>query len=181
MRSKYELNEIVPSEKDAYFRNQLIHGHVHDMGAAMLGGVAGHAGLFSTSHDLAILMQMLLNGGDYGGRTFLKPQTVHEFTTRYKYSTRRGIGFDMKQLNLSKYENMSEYASVSTFGHLGFTGTCAFVDPEHNLVYILLSNRTFPTMENNKFGKENYRPRIQSAIYKSIEDFVAPVSTNKKS
>jgi beta-glucosidase-like glycosyl hydrolase/CubicO group peptidase (beta-lactamase class C family) len=175
-KESFKTTEIVPSEKDSYFRNQVIHGHVHDMGAAMLGGVSGHAGMFTTSHDLAILMQMLLNGGNYGGKTYLSPQTIMEFTTRYKYSTRRGVGFDMKQLDLSKYENMSEYASVSTFGHLGFTGTCAFVDPEHNLVYILLSNRTFPTMENNKFGKKNYRPRIQSTIYKSLEDFVAPVN-----
>ncbi len=176
-KDRYSIKKIVPSEKDAYFRNQVIQGHVHDMGAAMLGGVSGHAGLFSTSEDLAILMQMLLNGGNYGGTYYFSPQTVMEFTTRYKYSTRRGIGFDMKQLDLSKYENMSEYASPSTFGHLGFTGTCAFVDPEHNLVYILLSNRTYPTMENNTFGKKNYRPRIQSAIYLSMEDFVAPIST----
>ena len=177
-KEKFKISEIIPSEKDSYFRNQVIEGHVHDMGAAMLGGVSGHAGLFSTTKDMAILMQMLLNGGEYGGRSYISPQTIMEFTSRYKYSTRRGIGFDMKQLDLSKYENMSEYASTSTFGHLGFTGTCAFVDPEHNLVYILLSNRTYPTMENNKFGKKNYRPRIQTVIYKSLEDFVAPVSTS---
>jgi CubicO group peptidase (beta-lactamase class C family) len=174
-KEKFALSNIVPSEKDSYFRNQVIHGHVHDMGAAMLGGVSGHAGLFSNSHDLAILMQMLLNGGYYGGKEYMSPQTVLEFTSRYQYSTRRGVGFDMKELDLSKYENMSEFASVSTFGHLGFTGTCTFVDPEHNIVYVMLSNRTYPTMENNKFGKKNYRPRIQSVIYNSLEDYVAPI------
>jgi len=178
-RQRFDLNSIVPSEKDSYFRNQIVHGYVHDMGAAMLGGVSGHAGLFSTTHDLAIMMQMLLNGGHYGGRSYVSPKTIMEFTSRYQYSTRRGIGFDMKELNEKKHENMSEFASVSTFGHLGFTGTCAFVDPEHDIVYIMLSNRTYPTMENNKFGKKNYRPRIQSVIYKSLKDYVAPVKATE--
>lgn len=167
-RKTYSLQQIVPSERDNYFRNQTIHGHVHDMGAAMLGGVAGHAGLFSNSHDLGIIMQMLLNGGYYGGISFLEPSTIVEYTTRYRNSTRRGIGFDMKQLNKKKHKNMCEEASAETFGHLGFTGTCAFVDPKHNLVYIMLSNRTYPSMENNKFGRKNYRPRIQSVLYSAL-------------
>lgn len=167
-RNAIPLKEIVPSEKDNYFRNQVIKGYVHDMGAAMLGGVSGHAGLFSSSYDLGILMQMLLNGGYYGGESYFKPKTVIEFTTRYPASTRRGIGFDMKELDESKYENMSPLASASTFGHLGFTGTCVFADPENELVYVLLSNRTYPTMENNAFGRKNFRPRIQSVIYNSI-------------
>ncbi|MDA9774350.1 serine hydrolase [Saprospiraceae bacterium] len=162
------VKDIVPSEKDSYFRNQVIKGYVHDMGAAMLGGVSGHAGLFTNSYELGIIMQMLLNGGYYGGENLLEAKTVVEFTTRYSESTRRGIGFDMKELNLKKYENMSQMASESTFGHLGFTGTCAFVDPEHDLVYVFLSNRTYPTMENKKFINKNYRPRVQSAIYSSF-------------
>lgn len=167
-REYFDLDEIVPSEKDNYFRNQVIRGYVHDMGAAMLGGVSGHAGLFSTSYDLAILMQMIMNGGYYGGETYFDPKTVIEFTTRYEKSTRRGIGFDMKELDKNRYENMSEKASASTFGHLGFTGTCVFADPENNLVYIFLSNRTYPTMENKTFINKNYRPRIQSVIYSSL-------------
>ena len=168
-RESHSLNSIIPSEKDNYFRNQTVHGYVHDMGAAMLGGVSGHAGLFSNSYDLAVLMQMLLNGGYYGGKTYFKPQTVLEFTTRFSRSTRRAIGFDMKEINIDKRENMSEFASRSTYGHLGFTGTCTFVDPENNLVYVMLSNRTYPTMENNKFGRKNYRPRVQSVIYSALQ------------
>lgn len=178
-KGKFALDEIVPSEKDSYFRNQIVHGYVHDMGAAMLGGVSGHAGLFSNTHDLAIMMQMLLNGGYYGGKSYMSAKTIMEFTSRYQYSTRRGVGFDMKELNESKHENMSEFASTSTFGHLGFTGTCTFVDPEHDIVYIMLSNRTYPTMENNAFGRNNYRPRIQSVIYKSIENYVAPLNATE--
>lgn len=167
-RNFAEVKNIVPSEKDSYFRNQVVKGYVHDMGAAMLGGVGGHAGLFTNSFELGIIMQMLLNGGYYGGQNIFDPKTVVEFTTRYPRSTRRGVGFDMKELNLSKHENMSQMASESTFGHLGFTGTCAFVDPEHELVYVFLSNRTYPTMENKKFINKNYRPRIQSLIYSSF-------------
>ena len=168
-REKFKLDEIVPSEKDNYFRNQVIQGYVHDMGAAMIGGVSGHAGLFSNSYEIGIIMQMLLNGGYYGGISYFKPKTVLEFTTRYSKSTRRGIGFDMKELDPNRHENMSNLASNSTFGHLGFTGTCAFADPENNLVYVFISNRTYPSMENNKFINKNYRPRVQSVIYNSIE------------
>lgn len=166
------LEAIVPTEKDNYFRNQVLHGYVHDMGAAMLGGVSGHAGLFTNSYELAVIMQMLLNGGNYGGKHFLNKEIVKKYTTRHPRSTRRGIGFDMKELNVSKYLNMSELASESAFGHLGFTGTCAFVDPKYDMIYILLSNRTFPSMKNNKFGRKNYRPRIQSIIYNSIKPTV---------
>lgn len=166
--SKFELNEIIPSEKDNYFRDQVVHGHVHDMGAAMLGGVAGHAGLFSTANDLAVLAQMLLNGGYYGGKQFIKPGTVKQFSTRFPRSTRRGLGFDMKQIDPEKVLNMSELASESTYGHLGFTGTAMWIDPEHDLIYIFLSNRTYPTMKNRKFGKNEYRPRIQSVLYNAM-------------
>lgn len=159
---------IVPTEEDTYFRNQRIQGYVHDMGAAMLGGVAGHAGLFSTSYELGILMQMLLNGGIYDGIKYFEKETIEEYTQRFERSSRRGLGFDMKELDTDKTLNMSEKASDSTFGHLGFTGAAAFADPEHDLVYIFLSNRTYPSMENKKFGRKNYRPRIQSAIYNAM-------------
>ncbi len=161
-------NAIVPSEKDDYYRNKIIHGHVHDMGAAMLGGVAGHAGLFSNTQDLAVIMQMLLNGGNYGGKQYLQPETIMKYTNRY-YNSRRGLGFDMKETDENRTLNMSDEASDSTFGHLGFTGTAVFADPEHNLVYIFLSNRTFPTMNNNKFSRNEYRPRIQSVFYNALK------------
>ncbi len=163
-------DRIPPSEKDQYFRNEVIHGHVHDMGAAMLGGVAGHAGLFSNSEDLAVLMQMLLNGGSYAGNQYIQPQTVRKFTQRYYRSTRRGLGFDMKELDEDRTENMSVDASKLTFGHLGFTGISVFADPKYDLIYIFLSNRTYPTMENRVFSRKNYRPRIQSVFYQAIMD-----------
>ncbi len=165
---KHDRSCIAPSELDDYFRMQKIQGHVHDMGAAMLGGVSGHAGLFSNAKELATIYQMLLNGGSYGGQQFIDPETIKLFTTRYHESSRRGLGFDMKELKSHKSQNMSELASDSTFGHLGFTGIAAFADPEENLVYIFVSNRTYPDMNNYKFGKGEYRPRVQSQIYKAL-------------
>ena len=159
---------IVPSEKDNYFRSRIVQGYVHDMGAAMLGGVAGHAGLFANAHDLAIIMQLFLNQGSYGGQKFIEPSTIDLFTTRHNRSTRRALGFDMKELNPDKTMNMAEEASPNTFGHLGFTGTVAWVDPDEELIFIFLSNRTYPTMKSNKLNKENYRPKLQSVVYRSI-------------
>lgn len=170
--SRHDKAIIVPTEEDTYYRNQRLHGYVHDMGAAMLGGAAGHAGLFSTAHDLAILLQMVLNGGTYGGDRYLTQQAVDRFTTRYYRSTRRGIGWDMKETDPSKRPNMSDSASDRTYGHLGFTGTAVFVDPEHDLVYIFLSNRTFPNMNNNKLGRENIRPKVQTAIYNAMQQHI---------
>ncbi len=171
----YDLKRIVPTEKDRYFRKELVQGYVHDMGAAMLGGVSGHAGLFSDSYDLAVLFQMLLNGGTYGGKRILSQDVVHLFTQRIPEDTRRGLGFDLKELAPSKTypkrkENMSPLASDSTFGHLGFTGTCVWADPENDLIYIFLSNRTYPSMHNGKLNKADIRPRIQSAIYRALLD-----------
>ncbi|MBT8218875.1 MAG: serine hydrolase [Bacteroidia bacterium] len=165
---KYDKNQIVPTEEDQYFRDTKVHGFVHDMGAAQLGGVSGHAGLFSTANDLAILYQMLLNQGHYGGEDYLTPETIRTFTTRYEGSSRRGIGFDMKELDTLRSQNVSDLVSEETFGHLGFTGTCVWVDPKEDLVIVVLANRTYPSMHNNKWGDMNVRPQIQSAIYKSI-------------
>ena len=167
---KYSKDQIIPSEDDDYFRFQVIHGDVHDMGAAMLGGVAGHAGLFSNAKEIAILMQMLLNGGSYADRRYIAPQTVKKFTHRFHRSTRRGLGFDMKEQNANKTENMCEEASSLAFGHLGFTGISVFADPKYDLIYIFLSNRTYPTMDNRVFSKKNYRPRVQSVFYKAMMD-----------
>lgn len=169
--SQHLVSGIAPTEIDNYFRFQILQGHVHDTGAAMMGGVAGHAGLFSTANDIAIIMQMLINKGSYGGITFLKPETVELFTSRYGQSTRRGLGFDMKETKISKTKNMSHLASTSTFGHTGFTGTAAFADPEHNLVYVFLTNRTYPSANNKTFNSRNYRPNVQSVIYRAILGF----------
>lgn len=166
---KIPIEEIVPTEKDDYWRNQIVRGTVHDMGAAMMGGISGHAGLFTTAYETAVLMQMLLNGGSYGGTTFLQPSTVRLFTQRFSKSSRRGLGFDMKELNPARTKSMGDLASDRTFGHTGFTGTCVWADPEHNLVYVFLSNRTYPNAERNLLHKYHYREKIQDLIYKAME------------
>jgi beta-N-acetylhexosaminidase len=166
---RFSETEITPSEEDDYFRMKQIRGHVHDMGAAMLGGVGGHAGLFSTTRDLAVLLQMLLNGGEYAGVRYLKPETIAYFTQRQGGSSRRGYGWDMKELNEQKRDNMSPLASANTYGHTGFTGDAAYVDPDKHLVYIFLSNRTYPNMDNNKLINGNYRTRIQTVIYEAMK------------
>ena len=166
---KFDESMIAPSEEDTYFRMQRVRGHVHDMAAAMLGGVSGHAGLFSNVSDLAVLLQMLLNKGEYDGKCFIKPETVALFTTRQGGSTRRGYGWDMKELDAKKTANMSAKASENTFGHTGFTGNAFYADPDHNLIYVFLSNRTYPDMNNNKLINGNYRTRIQSVIYEAMK------------
>lgn len=171
----FDKQRIIPTEKDRYFRKETVQGYVHDMGAAMLGGVSGHAGLFSDSYDLAVLFQMLLNGGTYGGERILSQDVVQLFTQRVPEDTRRGLGFDLKELAPSasyprRKENMSPLASESTFGHLGFTGTCVWADPENDLIYIFLSNRTYPSMHNGKLNRADIRPRIQSTIYRALLD-----------
>jgi len=162
-------NIIIPTENDKVFRKQVVHGYVHDPGAAMLGGVAGHAGLFSNAKELAIIGQMLLNGGEYGGEKFLKSATIEKFTSKQKSSSRRGLGFDKPSL---KSENgpTSDFASFKTFGHMGFTGTCIWVDPKYDLVYVFLSNRVYPTASHNKLAKNNIRTKIQDVIYESIQN-----------
>ena len=165
---KFSKDKLVPSEDDKYWRQQKLQGYVHDMGAAMLGGVSGHAGLFANANDIAIIMQMLLNEGYYGGKQYFSRETVKLFTQRHPYSTRRGLGFDMLELNPDKNPNLSKKASRNTFGHLGFTGTATWADPDTNLIYVFLSNRTYPTMKNRKMYDGDFRPRIQDLIYEAM-------------
>ncbi|GAA4298690.1 serine hydrolase domain-containing protein [Nibribacter koreensis] len=165
--TRFDKSRIVPTERDTYFRKTLLQGYVHDGGAAKVGGVAGHAGLFSTANDMAILHQMLLNKGAYGGRQYVKPETVELFTSRQSKVSRRGLGFDRWDPDTSKHYP-SQLASSQTYGHTGYTGTCVWVDPKHELVYIFLSNRVHPSV-SNKLNTLNIRPRIQDAIYKAIE------------
>jgi CubicO group peptidase (beta-lactamase class C family) len=167
-RYRFLKSQIVPTENDLYFRKTLLWGYVHDQGAAMAGGVAGHAGLFSNATDLATLYQMLLNRGTYGGKKYFKPSTIDLFTAKQSDISRRGLGFDRWDPDLSK-GYPSKLASSQTFGHTGYTGTCVWVDPKENLVYILLSNRVHPSV-NNKLLNLNIRPRIQDVIYQAIAD-----------
>lgn len=170
--NRFQEKEIVPTEKDNYFRNQLVHGYVHDPGAAMLGGVSGHAGLFSNSNDLAIVMQMLLQDGFYGGVQYLDPSTVKEFTKQQfpLNDNRRGIGFDKPLFEDKDRGPTCSSVSDYSYGHSGFTGTYTWVDPEYNLVYIFLSNRIYPTASNTKLIKMDTRTKIQQIIYDAIPE-----------
>ncbi len=167
---KYNADRIAPTEHDTYFRNSLVCGMVHDQGAAMLGGIAGHAGLFSNSSDLATLIQMNLQDGIYGGRRFLAPGTVSYFAKKQFEDNRRGLGWDKPEMQEHSGPT-SNYASAETFGHTGFTGTAVWADPRFDLVYIFLSNRIYPDAGNTKLIKYNIRTRIMDEIYKSIQSF----------
>ncbi len=171
---RFPLSRIVPTEEDRYFRNQRVHGYVHDMGAAMLGGVSGHAGLFSNANDLAVLMQMLLQHGQYGNQQFIDSSTVRIFTRREPMSTRTGIGFDLFKTNPNMKRGMPEQASGRTFGHIGFTGTCTWVDPVNNIVYVFLANRTYPSKDNYKINRLGIRSRILSVVYDAMGDNIKP-------
>ncbi len=165
---KYPLNRIVPSEEDNYYRYQIIQGYVHDMGAAMQGGVGGHAGLFSSANDVAKIMQMYLQGGFYGGERFLDERTVEKFNKCYfcDNDVRRGVGFDKPQIK-DKGPTCG-CVSRKSFGHSGFTGTYTWADPEEGLIYVFLSNRTYPSATNTLLIRSGLRTRIQKAIYDSI-------------
>ncbi|RYE32912.1 MAG: beta-N-acetylglucosaminidase, partial [Sphingobacteriaceae bacterium] len=165
--NRFPPNQIVPTENDIGFRHQLLIGYVHDQGAGLLGGVSGHAGLFASANDLAILYQMILNRGTYGGMQYLKPETVDLFTAKQSDVSRRGLGFDRWDPNRStRYPSVM--ASDQTYGHTGYTGTCFWVDPKYNLVYIFLSNRVNPKV-TDKLSDLGIRRRVQDAIYESIQ------------
>ncbi len=161
---------IVPTENDTIFRKQLIHGYVHDQGAAILGGVSGHAGLFSNAYELAVIFQMLLQNGEYGGYKFFKPSTISEFTHQQfpNNNNRRALGFDRQLATPNSNAHVCPSASQRSYGHTGFTGTIVWADPDYNLIYIFLSNRVNPSANNNKLSKLNIRTQIQQVIYNSL-------------
>ena len=160
---------LVPTEFDKIFRKELIAGTVHDERAAMMGGVAGHAGLFSNAHDIGKLGQMLLQKGYYGGYQYLKPETVELFTGKQFETSRRGLGWD-RPIESDWASPTSLFTSARTFGHTGFTGTCIWIDPAFDLVYVFLSNRVFPD-RSPKLISTNIRSRIQDVIYQSIFEY----------
>ena len=166
---KFDLNEIVPTEKDEYYRYELVHGYVHDMGAAMQGGIGGHAGLFANANDVAKLMQMYLQKGYYGGKRYFQPSTIDTFNHRYfeDKKVRKGLGFDKPQLVEAEKATCS-CVSDKSFGHSGFTGTYTWADPESEIVYVFLSNRVYPTAENRGLVNENIRTQIQQYIQDAI-------------
>ncbi len=170
-RDKFPFDRIVPTEKEPHFRNQLIRGDVHDEGASMFGGVAGHAGLFSDAYDLATLYQMFLNGGMLNGKRYISESTIRLFTAYATADSRRGLGFDKPERELKKGQEPypSALASPATFGHTGFTGTCVWVDPEKKMVYVFLSNRVNPTRNNRLFLDLNVRGKVQDVLYRGIK------------
>jgi beta-N-acetylhexosaminidase len=169
-RSRFPLNRIAPTQQETGFRRQLLRGDVHDPGAAMFGGVSGHAGLFSDAYDLAVIMQMLLNGGTIGGHQYLKKETVEYFTAYHSDVSRRGLGFDKPEKdNVTRKEPYPcADASPLTFGHTGFTGTCVWADPAKQLVFIFLSNRVNP-QESSKLSSLNVRGNIMEDIYQAMQ------------
>lgn len=164
----HDINNIAPTQVDRLFRKQELCGYVHDPAAAMLGGVSGHAGLFSTVQDLGLLMQMLADGGVYEGKRYLKSETIQKFTAYQRSDSRRGLGFDKPDFS-GKTSPASLMGSKLMFGHTGFTGTCVWVDPEYNLVFVFLSNRICPDEENKELINGNYRIKIQDIIYRAMD------------
>ena len=168
---KFSKEQIAPTENDKEFRKQLVWGFVHDPGSALIGGVAGHAGLFSDANDVAKICQMLLWNGNYGGVKFIEHSTVKDFTSCYNCpKNRRGLGFDKPEPAQNKESPVVKRASLKTYGHQGFTGTCYWVDPENDLIYIFLSNRVYPDAENKKFNDLGVRNKMLDIVYDAIEN-----------
>ena len=163
-RERFEEDRLIPTEYDARWRGQLLRGYVHDPTSALLGGVAGNAGLFANAGDLAILFQMLLNGGTYGGERYLSPRTINTFTRTQ--GAHRGYGFDKQP---GGPYIIAESASPRTYGHTGFTGTCVWVDPDEDLIFIFLSNRIHPKANNWKLKQQRIRQRIHQAVYDALD------------
>lgn len=166
--TKFDKNMIAPTEQDGFLRKQLLQGYVHDEGAAFLGGVSGNAGLFSNANDLAKLYQMWLNLGTYGGERYLSKETTRLFTTSKSPNSRRGLGFDKPDPRNNKSSPTSPQTPISVYGHTGFTGTCFWVDPDNNMIYIFLSNRVNPSRTHKNLMSLNIRTRIQSVIYNAM-------------
>jgi len=163
---KYKTTEIAPTENDTKFRKQVVQGYVHDPGAALLGGVAGHAGLFGNATDLAVLMQMYLNKGNYGGVNYLDSAVIKNYTAcHFCPGNRRGLCFEKPEPDPKKDSPVTEAASLESYGHTGFTGTFTWADPKNNLVVVFLSNRVYPEAEDNKLAKLGIRGKIHRAFY----------------
>lgn len=170
-RERFPLTYIAPTEAEPGFRQQLIHGDVHDPGAAMFGGVAGHAGLFSDAYDLSVLAEVLLNGGQMNGHRFFKKETI-DFFTAYQSDSRRGLGFDKPEKdNATRKEPYPALsASPKTFGHTGFTGTCIWMDPEKHLTFIMLSNRVNNNGDAGRFLRMNVRGKVLETVYEAMKE-----------
>ena len=159
------------------FRKQTIQGFVHDPGAALFGGVAGHAGVFAQAEDVAVIFQMLLNGGTYKGKKVLNKETISLFTSYQTADSRRGFGFDKPSADKNDGGPASNHCSGYTFGHQGFTGTCGWADPATGVVFVLLSNRVYPTADNNNINRYSIRTTAQDKIYEALN---IPVNKSRR-
>ena len=168
-RTRFDTLQIAPTEDDQLWRKQIVRGFVHDQGAAMQGGIGGHAGLFSNANDVAKIMQTFINGGSYGGEKYIEKETIDKYNTCYycEDDVRRGVGFDKPQLG--EAGPTCNCVSMMSFGHSGFTGTFTWADPEEEIIYVFLSNRTYPDSNNRKLIREDIRSQIQKVIYESID------------
>ena len=165
----HKKEDVAPTLKKDFLRNGVVQGYVHDPDAAFLGGVSGNAGLFATARDVATVYQMLLNKGEINGKRYLSEETCKLFTTTTSESGRRGLGYDKPVHSNSKYSPCCISAPSVVYGHTGYTGTCCWVDPTNDLVYVFLSNRTYPNDGVNKLAKMGIRTKIQEVIYQSIK------------
>jgi CubicO group peptidase (beta-lactamase class C family) len=161
-------DRIAPTESDVVFRHQVLQGYVHDPGAALFAGIGGHAGVFGTAYDVAVIFQMLMNAGRYQGKMYLRPETVRYFTAYNSPLSRRGLGFDKPEPSASDAGPVDNRCSGYTFGHQGFTGTCAWADPQSGVVFVFLSNRVYPVAENNMINRLSIRVTVQGAIYEAL-------------
>ena len=177
-RNRFDTNLVAPTEIDNYFRRQHLHADVHDEGSAMFGGDAGHAGLFSNAEDIGALLQMFLDGGSFKGKQYIKASTLNLFTAYNSSISRRAIAFDKPQKDnyttTDPHPYPSRFASPLTFGHTGYTGTCIWVDPKYDLIYVFLSNRVNPVRSDNLY-KYNIRGAIEDAVYKAMEPAIPEV------
>ena len=166
---RYFSEEVIaPTENDPFFRKQHLTGYVHDEGAALFGGMSGNAGLFSNANDLAKLYQMWLNGGEYGGERYLSEETIKLFSTTKSSISRRGLGFDKPDPRNTRTNPTSPGTPIEVYGHTGYTGTCFWVDPNNNMIYIFLSNRVNPSRSPNRLSSLEIRERIQEELYKAL-------------
>ena len=167
--SVYPSAQIAPTENDLKFRKQLVRGYVHDQGAALMGGVAGHAGLFGNANDVAVIMQMLLNKGYYAGQQVLDSSVIRQYTSSQFSDNRRGLCFDKPEPDEKKDSPVTKECSLKSFGHSGFTGTFAWADPENGLIFVFLSNRVYPSADENKLAKLGIRGKIHRALYEAVK------------
>ena len=183
-RNRFDTNLVAPTELDQYFRYQHLHADVHDEGSAMFGGDAGHAGLFSNAEDIGAILQMFLDGGSFKGKQYIKPSTLKLFTAYNSSISRRGIAFDKPEKDnyttTEAHPYPSRFASPLTFGHTGYTGTCIWVDPKYDLVYVFLSNRVNPVRSLDLY-RLNIRGAIEDAVYKAMVPAIPEVIAREKS